>query len=87
MKTIYKYPLQITDRQSLILKEGAQILSAQSQYDGLFAWVMVDTAAPRAIRKINIYGTGNPIQTNETLKFISTVQMGAFVWHIFEVLP
>lgn len=86
--TIWKFPLEITDEQNVMMPEGAVILSAQSQSDTLCLWAKVDAKAPLSRRTIRIFGTGHPVP-DEPLIFIATAQMlnawGPLVWHIFEL--
>jgi hypothetical protein len=84
-QTIWKYPLEITDIQTLMMPEGAEILSAQMQGDVLCLWALVNQDAPKQRREIEVLGTGNPAPEAKR-RYISTVQMrgGTLVWHIFE---
>lgn len=85
MKKIYKYPLTLTDTQFVELPLGAEILTAQMQDNQLCLWAMVNTLseAVKKNRRIEIIGTGNPVPTGN-LKYISTVQIGGLVFHVFE---
>ena len=87
MKTIYKYPLSITDVQTIWMPSGAKILSVQEQRDTLCLWAAVDRDNIEAPRTILIVGTGNPMPYTCN-DFIGTVQTngGALVWHVFERL-
>jgi hypothetical protein len=84
-RTIYKYPLAITDQQTIEMPAGADILTAQFQYGTLCLWATVDTDNQLTPRHIRIIGTGNPIP-DHTLAFIGTAQMptASLVWHVFE---
>lgn len=85
MKKIFKYELKVTEEQIIHLPENAKILSCQFQSDVLCLWALFDTRTRfKQPRKIRIIGTGNPIYDSEVLVFISTVQKGLFVWHVFE---
>lgn len=91
MTTIWKYPLNITDQQTISLPQGAKILSVQLQglvSSQLHLWAEVDTEQIFEGRVIEIFGTGNPI-TPGRRRYIDTVQMhgGALVWHIYEQIP
>lgn len=90
MKTIWKFPLRITDAQTIEMPDGAEILTAQFQGDELCLWVMVDSEKPKRERVIEIFGTGNPIWVDMGVqrKFIATAQQPdmPLVWHIFESL-
>ncbi len=84
-RTIWKYHLEITDTQNVMMPEGAEILSAQMQGDSLCLWALVNPDAPKQRREIEVLGTGNPAPDAKR-RYISTTQMhgGALVWHIFE---
>lgn len=86
-RTIWKYPLGITDTQNLMLPEGAEILSAQMQGETLCLWALVNPDAPKQRREIEVLGTGNPAP-EAARRYIATVQShtSALVWHIFEKL-
>ena len=85
--TIWKFPLQITDRQWVSVPGGSKILSADNQHGVLCLWAMVNPESnTRVQRKIAIIGTGNPMPQDEAMEFIGTVILGVFVWHVFEVL-
>lgn len=84
MKTIYKLPIQITDQQTLILPEGFEILTVQTQKGDPYIWVKVDTSQPDANVDIYVYGTGHQV-TDETAVYLGTFQQlgGESVWHVF----
>lgn len=88
MKTIWKYPLEFTDKQIVQLPWGARILDVQEQ-DGLCLWAMIDPKEERKIKRhIFIIGTGwNPMCLDH-MKHISTLQQKntPLVFHIFEVI-
>ncbi len=88
MKSIWKYSLELTDRQELEMPEGAWILSVQMQCNNICLWVAVNTEVQKKKRVIYIVGTGHNVgHLHRSLhRFIGTVQMrgGALVWHIFE---
>lgn len=83
MKRIFKYPLEITDRQVIVLPIGVKPLSVQMQNGQMCLWAEVDTAADSTVRTIFVFGTGNPMP-EEPGEYISTVQdyMG-LVWHVY----
>jgi hypothetical protein len=91
MKTIWKYGLSTTDRQTLLLPQYSEILTAQVQDGNPALWVLVDTEIKTKVaRVIEIFGTGNPIDDVDarfvTRKYIGTYQLldSAFVGHVFE---
>ena len=88
MRTIYKYPLEVTDLQVFTMPTGGQILSVQVQNGIPCLWVLVKELHKREVRRIRIIGTGNPIGEDEHLTFIGTFQMegGSLVFHVFEMI-
>lgn len=86
-KTIWKFPLEIIREQNLMMPEGAEILSVQTQHNSLCLWALVNPEAPLQRRVIEVFGTGHSISDAER-KYVTTAQRdgGKFVWHIFEKL-
>jgi len=85
MNTIWKFPLAVTDEQSVIMPEGAEILCAEVQHEQLCLWALVNPDAPKQRRIIEVFGTGHDMPDG-CRKYIGTVQMmhGSLVWHVFE---
>lgn len=86
MKTIYKYPIEVTDEQTLTLPVKAQILTVQMQGETPCIWAMIDTEESRTKRiVIRVYGTGHPIAGSEDLTYLGTFQIhgGQLVFHAF----
>jgi hypothetical protein len=85
---VWKYVLKITDRQVLVMPDGAEILSVASQHGNLCLWAIVDEYKDKKERYIEIVGTGNPLRVNPGFdrKFIGTAVVDPFVWHVFERL-
>ncbi len=84
---IFKYELAIKDNQVIKMPEGAKVLTAQEQLNySLFVWALVNPDAPQEDRTFEVIGIGNDIEPNRNRSFISTVQMGGYVWHVFEIL-
>lgn len=85
MKVIYKYKLEVTDHQILRLRAQSEILSVQVQNGEIQLWILEDQSmSVFCDRHIAVIGTGNPFNYNLN-RFIGTVQMTPFVWHIFEI--
>lgn len=85
---IFKYTLQVTGRQTVNLPVGARILSVQFQHGYLTMWAAVNPDEKvTSARGIRIFGTGHEIDISEdriSTTYITTVQQGPLVWHIFE---
>lgn len=84
MRKIFKYRLEIVDRQVLRLPIGAKILHVDNNFDMLTLWAAVDPTRSEEERIIRIVGTGHPIPNYDRLTHLGTVQMPPFVWHVFE---
>lgn len=84
MKTIWKSPLEITDRQTIQMQPDAEILTVQVQNGVPCIWAHVDPEQPMAVREILTVGTGHPAP-DEIEGYIGTYQTygGQFVWHVF----
>lgn len=86
-KTIWKFPLDIEDRVRIPLPAGAQLLSVQMQGETPCLWALVDPAAEKEMRYIDVYGTGHEMP-DKPGRYISTFQMmgGRLVFHAFETV-
>ena len=100
MKKIFKYTLEITDRQEIEMQDGEwlDILCVKEQNGNICLWAIVDPSAPMAKRKFAIYGTGHPMPDDlSDHAYLGTVQTyivegncggkntTEFVWHVFEI--
>ena len=86
---IYKYPLEVTDRQEVRLPEGAMIVHVGVQNGFVCLWALVDPDAWNENRTFWVIGTGNPMPPGfgaDGIGFIhlGTVEWGAFMWHVWE---
>ena len=84
-KKIYKYTLEVLDRQLIEMPVGARILSLQQQGSTVCIWAIVEEGQPIDKRVFYIFGTGHtlPDFINKS-DFIGTVQTGPLVWHVFD---
>ena len=89
METIYKYPLEITDKQEILMLEGAVPLCVD--FDGnnqLCLWANVNDTAGKEKSTIYVLGTGNPMPDVE-MEYIGSVRDErtnkkiVFTWHVF----
>lgn len=85
MKTIYKYPIKIEEKQEIEIPFGAMILSVQLQNGNPYLWAKVETGNSNATRIIYVFGTSQPIEIKGgAIRYIDTLQTGVYVWHVFE---
>ena len=87
-KTIWKYPLEIEDNQSVELPIDAEILTVQTVKDKPYLWALVNPDGKTETRFIEIFGTGHPVGYDMGIsrKYISTFQLaeGRLIFHVFE---
>lgn len=87
---IWKFPLSVTDIQTIMMPTGAKVLAVQPQMGELQLWALCDPDEKigKEPRIFEIHGTGNPIEGNPG-QYISTFQIanGRLVFHVFEVTP
>lgn len=83
VRTIHKYVLPFFDRVPLRMPADANVLSVGEQGGRVCLWAEVDTDTYAETRAFCLRGTGNPLDGTEG-RFIGTVQIGLFVWHVYE---
>lgn len=81
---IWKEEFEVAERQILAIPAGSIFLDAQIQDRKLMIWFQCDSDEPAVPRKIAIYGTG-PVIPDNPGKYIVTVPMGVFIWHIYDL--
>lgn len=86
MRTIRKYPLEITAVQSVAMPSDSIILCLQVQHGQPTLWCNVDNESPPALRKFRIIQTEENIdeEDDKALEYVGTVQTDGCVWHIHE---
>lgn len=93
--TIYKYPFKIDDIFDLEVIKGGKILSCQIDIKtgNPCLWILVplsdtegnDISNVFEKRRFFVFGTGQIVEDIEKYNYISTIQIGMYVWHIFEI--
>lgn len=83
MKTIWKYNLDVKDEQVIIVPRCGIPLSVQVQSGILTIWVAINDRIDKVSQLIKICGTGHSLDNMEAYKYVSTVQIDSFVWHVF----
>lgn len=88
MKKIYKYAIEITDDQDIVMPVGAKILTVQNQNGVPCIWAMVDPNSEKENVHIRVHDTGHNVPDSDRLEYIGTFQMcgGSLVFHVFKVL-
>lgn len=85
MKTIWKFPLEVVDKQILRMPMQAEHLSVQRQRDQICLWSLVDKTLDMQEYLVEVVGTGHPMPPGDRFrKYVGTVQVvGELVWHVF----
>lgn len=81
---VWKYELNVTGEQTLMLPVGAKLLSIKEQGDKIFLWALVDEENDIYPITIAIVGTGHDCWCHDW-EYFDTVMThgGVLVWHIF----
>lgn len=84
---IWKWKIEITDRQTIMMPAGAKLLDVQMQRGECFVWALCDQEAAKEPRHLAIYGTGKPIPNDDAGEYVATFQIlsGTLVFHVFDV--
>lgn len=84
MNVIHKYKLLGIGEQDVTLPVGAKIIEVRPQDGTICLWAIIQTGnVAWEKRKIRIIATGKEFDSR-FLKFINTVHIEPFVWHVFE---
>ena len=82
MKTIYKYPIEITNKQIIEMPCNYKLLHVGLDPEGNpVLWAEVYTSSPTALVPIYVIGTGHPVP--EETKHIGSFVQIPFVWHVY----
>lgn len=86
MNRIWKWPLEVTDLQTVSMPSGAKVLAIQTQHGQPVIWALVDESAPKVSRVFVTYGTGYPMPDGDLGNYVGTYQIsgGSLVFHVFE---
>lgn len=80
---IAKYELDIETPPQRIRMARGKVLHVGTQEDRLFMWALNDdTLCDRTFR---IIGTGPTFEVPYNGQHVGSVQLGSFMWHVFEV--
>ena len=86
-KAVFKYPVELTDKSSIMMPRHAEILHFAWQNGEPCIWALVNThpQTPKERRWFRFAGTGHTIA--EKVSYIGTVHMpGPLVFHLFEII-
>lgn len=83
MKTIWKYPLEVTDEQTIMVPKGGRLLTVQVQNGVPCLWALVDPVALKEPRTLYTYGTGHPVGVATAHLGSYQLDNGLLVFHVF----
>jgi hypothetical protein len=87
MQTIFKYELDVIDRQVLTVPKGSTVLNVKEQHGKMVLYVLCDATVEGDARlEVRIHGTGHYIAEDiKNYGYVDTVMLhgGAFAWHVF----
>lgn len=81
--TIWKFEVPLLGENAIDMPRGARILSVQVQDHRPYVWAVVDPAKPVVRRGLRWFATGES-RVNAHAPFIGTVQLGSYVFHLFD---
>ena len=85
MITIHKYGLfpGVDGNVKVLIPKGFKILSLQNQNNNICLWALADTNEELIEVKFIVCGTGHDCTNVQYKKYVGTVQVGVYVWHVF----
>lgn len=89
MGAVYKFKLEVTERQEVTMPKDAKMLCIQVQNGTPCLWALVEPKNPTENVAIRIHGTGHNINDAERLEYIGTFQVRNYglVFHAFKENP
>ncbi len=84
---IFKYTVPVSDDDTVMMPQGADVLSVQTQNGVPVMWAVVDEKAkPLVPHRFYVRGTGHNMGTAIGHRFIGTFQLsgGSLVFHLFD---
>lgn len=86
MKTIFKYPVQMSEYFTIHAPRGAEFFAVQMQGSEIKMWARVDTEQKEVPHCFGVHGTGHCLNDfTRNAPHIGTFQLsgGLFVFHLF----
>lgn len=80
---IIKYELYVTDYQDVLIPQDAKILKIGEQNNNICVWALVNPENIVENVEFKIVGTGHETDNLENYRYLDSLIMGIFVWHVF----
>ena len=85
IKKIWKYPIEIIDKQLIRMPKGATLLHVGLDPNDIpCIWALINPDAPLVDRNIFIHGSGHTVIRFDEGSYVGTFVQGYFVWHVFQ---
>lgn len=82
-KRVYKYPIMVTDMQSISITEGAKVVHVGLDPRGIpCIWALVEVDRPHVSCVIYVTGTGHDVPPS--VEHLGTFIEGGYVWHVWQ---
>lgn len=81
MPVVHKVHVELQDQAHILMPTDAKIIMVAEQHGAITIWFEHDNG-PLTPRTIHIHGTGHPFPAGQ--KHVGSLQMGEFVWHLYE---
>lgn len=83
-RTIWKVGIPVDDEQQIAAPGLTEVLHIASESPTrLLLWVEVDPEQEDRRLTVYVRGTGHPLREAQAASYISSVQAGPFVWHVY----
>lgn len=87
MKNIYKYPIEITDAQTILMPEDSKVIHVGfDPNDTPCIWTEVDTSMPLYNRLFFVVGTSHPVPDATNARHLGSFVADPFVWHVYGIV-
>lgn len=89
MRTVHKFPFEVTDESKVYMARDAKILRVEARtgefgYGHGVLWAEVDTDQPMEARTLYCRGTGHALPEIDDLSHVASYAEGPFMWHIYQ---
>jgi len=82
---VWKYSLDVTDRQDIEMPAGAIPLHVGVQRGVVCVWCEVDPTMPKVPTQVRIVGTGHAFEKDRQEKHVGTFELdnGSLIFHVY----
>ena len=82
---VYKYPILLTETQTIMVPGYRRLLSVQLQDDRICLWYEINEDHENDTEIVlHIVPTGGDRDIEDDWHHLETIQMGSLVWHVYQ---